>query len=292
MADKPDVYVENFEVSTSSPIICTVQYNNALKPELIDVLHTNNVRPIILVSADQIISKELLEKFDSNEIVLDLSVVKDFTQNNLTEWINNFNINYKMNLTTILVDKDYLDLKDLNSIKQNEIENVLYTKQTFGLPKLIGDNILTIPFTKNSETLYSRNCLNFLYYNPKFNCKTNPEDEFVEEVNQLKINKYNFISLNSLKNWWEARDKITSQISLISENEIEILISNKNSVEVNNLKVYLNINNKIDKKSLIISFKDSPLDYHFDEITGIVEMMLDSIRPNSVNKIKLSFDVE
>lgn len=292
MDDKPDVYIDNFADSISAPIITSIQYNNALKPDLIDDLHNNNIKPVLFVSDDQIISKEVLQKFDSNEIVLDLSAMSNLTQDDLNEALIKFNVNYKINLTSIFVDKQFLNVVDLDSINQNGIDKVLYSNQTFGLPKLIGKNILTIPFTKNNSIRYSQSSLNFLYYNPKFNCKTDLDYELIEEINQLKTDKYNFASLNSLQKWWNIRDKISSQISFISENEIEILITNKNSVEVNDLKVYLTINNKIDKKSMIITFSTTSLDYDFDDITDIVEIKLDSIHPNSVNKIKLSFNVD
>ncbi|MBK7629781.1 MAG: hypothetical protein IPJ23_03595 [Ignavibacteriales bacterium] len=292
MDDKPDVYIDNFADSISAPIITSIQYNNALKPDLIDDLHNNNIKPVLFVSDDQIISKEVLQKFDSNEIVLDLSAMSNLTQDDLNEALIKFNVNYKINLTSIFVDKQFLNVVDLDSINQNGIDKVLYSNQTFGLPKLIGKNILTIPFTKNNSIRYSQSSLNFLYYNPKFNCKTDLDYELIEEINQLKTDKYNFASLNSLQKWWNIRDKISSQISFISENEIEILITNKNSVEVNDLKVYLTINNKIDKKSMIITFSTTSLDYDFDDIADIVEIKLDSIHPNSVNKIKLSFNVD
>lgn len=292
MDDKPDVYIDNFADSISAPIITSIQYNNALKPDLIDDLHNNNIKPVLFVSDDQIISKEVLQKFDSNEIVLDLSAMSNLTQDDLNEALIKFNVNYKINLTSIFVDKQFLNVVDLDSINQNGIDKVLYSNQTFGLPKLIGKNILTIPFTKNNSIRYSQSSLNFLYYNPKFNCKTDLDYELIEEINQLKTDKYNFASLNSVQKWWNIRDKISSQISFISENEIEILITNKNSVEVNDLKVYLTINNKIDKKSMIITFSTTSLDYDFDDITDIVEIKLDSIHPNSVNKIKLSFNVD
>jgi hypothetical protein len=289
---KPEAFIENFSESISSPVITSLQYNNALKSELVDLLHNSNIRPIFLVSPNQIIPKEILQKFNDDEITLDLSISSSLKLDNLNEMINKFNTDYETNLSSILVEKNMLESSELSSINKMGIDKILYVSQSNGNPKFISNNILAVPFNKYVSANYGKTNLNFLYYEAKFNCKSDSTNELIEEINKLKATQFNFTTLNSVKKWWNVREKITLQSEFISENEIEILISNKNSVEIKNLNLFFDVKTESHKKLSTIVFNNSPIDYQIDQRTNIIEIRLVNIDPNSANKIILSFDVE
>ncbi|MEO8232995.1 MAG: hypothetical protein ABI638_11980 [Ignavibacteriota bacterium] len=292
MDNKPDVYLQNFIDSLSSPIVFAIKYNNALGLELIDVLQKNNTKPILLVTPSQEVNKEILNRFEEDEIVFDLSENSNLTSNELIELVNKFNTENKIELQSILVNKEFLNKSDLNSLKENGIDKILFISPIFSLPIIVDDDIMLIPFSKNYNNQKSENVTNILYYNPKIDCEKNLEDELLTNINQLKSNRYNFASLNSIKKWWEIRERISAEVKSISENEIEIILNNKNSDEINNLKIFLNCNKNIYEKSLTISFNNSMLNYQFDNIADVLEISLNNIGAKSVNKIKVNFNIE
>ena len=292
MDNKPDTYITNFSDSLSSPVIMTLQYNNALESELIDVLQKNNINPHLIISPNQIVSKEMLSKFSGDAIILDLSQNNTLTSNNVKELTDNFNRDYEVSLTSILIAKQFLDSIDLNSIQSIGIDKILYNERVPGLPKFVNNDLLIIPFVKSDAIPGSGDAVNFLNYNPKINCEVNPEGELLEKINQIKSQQYNFTSLASLKKWWRVREKITSEIKNISDSEIELWVSNKSSVAVSNLNVFLNYVGIIDRKTLTISLNNSLLDYSIDNNSDAIVITLENIRPISVNKIKIKFALE
>lgn len=292
MDNKPDVYFQNFKDGLSSPIVFAIQYNNTLELELIDTLQKYNTKPTLFVTPSQEIKKGILESFNEDEIVFDLSENSNLTSNKLIELIDNFNTENKIELLSILVSKEFLNKCDFNSFKESGIDKILFTSQIFSLPKFIENEILLIPFSKNNNNQNSENVINIFYYNPKIDCEKDLQDELLIKINQIKSNKYNFVSLNSLKKWWKIRERISAEVKLISENEIEITLNNKNSNEINGLKVFLNYNKNAYGKSLTVSFDNSILNYQYDDIVEVLEISLNNIQANSVNKIKVNFNIE
>lgn len=292
MDKKTDIYIENFTESLSSPVIVNLQYNNALEPELIDVLQKNNIKPNLIVNSDQRVLKEIINNFSSDEIILDLSQNNLLTPSAASVLIDNFNKEYSVSLSTIIVQKQFLKNIDLNLIQTAGINKVLYIEQVPGIPKSINKDFLSIPFVNFGSDPTSSNVINFLNYNPKVDCEVNAEDELLEKINQLKSQQFNFITLNELAKWWNVRERITYEIKIISDTEMELLVTNKSSVVINGLNIFLNITNKIDRKTLTISLNNSLLEYYFDNTSGAVVIRLDKIPPSSLSKIKINFTLD
>lgn len=292
MDNKTDIYIENFTESLSSPVIVNLQYNNALEQGLIDVLQKNNIKPNLIVNSDQRVLKEIINNFSSDEIILDLSQNNLLTPSAASVLIDNFNKEYSVSLSTIIVQKQFLKNIDLNLIQTAGINKVLYIEQVPGIPKSINKDFLSIPFVNFGYDPTSSNVINFLNYNPKVDCEVNAEDELLEKINQLKSQQFNFITLNELAKWWNVRERITSEIKIISDTEMELLVANKSSVVINGLNIFLNITNKIDRKTLTISLNNSLLEYYFDNTSGAVVIRLDKIPPSSLSKIKINFALD
>ena len=284
MDNQPDVYIANFNESLSSPLIFTLQYNNALELELIDVLQKNNIRPNLIVTPDQKVSKEILSKFSNDEIILELS-----GDDTLNELIENFNRDYEVSLSSILLGKKILENADFNSLQTTGINKILYKEQAPGLPKYFNKELLGIPYAVSENIPSSKGVVNFLNYNPQINCDVNTEDELLEKINQIKSKQYNFTSLTELGKWWNLKERFAYEIKYISDNEIEIWLTNKNSISISDLNVFFNSVEVIDRKSLTISLKNSLLEYYFDSASGAIVIKLENINSNSLNKIKINF---
>lgn len=292
MDNKTDIYTENFTEDLSSPVIVNLQYNNALEPELINVLQKNNIKPNLIANSDQRVLKEIISNFSSDEIILDLSQNNLLTPSVASVLIDNFNKEYSVSLSTIIVQKQFLKNIDLNLIQTAGINKVLYIEQVPGIPKNINKDFLSIPFVNFGYDPTSSNVINFLNYNPKVDCEVNAEDELLEKINQLKSQQFNFITINELAKWWNVRERITYEIKIISDTEMELLVINKSSVVINGLNIFLNITNKIDRKTLSISLNNYLLEYYFDNTSGAVVIRLDKIPPSSLSKIKINFALD
>lgn len=292
MDNQPDVYIANFNESLSSPVIVTLQYNNALDSELIDVLQKNNIRPNLIITPDQKVSKEMLDKFSTEEIILELSESNYLSSNSANELIDNFNRDNEISLSSILVEKKFLENNNLSLISDAGINKILNKEQAPGLPKILHKKLLVIPYAATENIPSSNGVVNFLNYNPKINCDVNTENELFGKINQIKSQQYNFTSLTELEKWWNLRERITCEIKYTSENEIEIWLTNKNSIPLNDLSVFFNSVDKIDRKSLTISLNNSLLEHYFDSASGAIVIKLENINSNSVNKIKIKFNLE
>ena len=247
-------------------------------------LQKNNIRPNLIVTPDQKVSKEILSKFSNDEIILELS-----GDDALNELIENFNRDYEVSLSSILVEKKILGNSDLNSLQSAGINKILYKEQAPGIPKILNKEVLLIPYAISENIPSSNNVVNFLNYNPKINCDVNSEDELLGKINQIKSKQYNFTSLTELEKWWKLKERISFEIKYISENEIEIWLTNKNSISISDLNVFFNSVEKIDRKSLTISLNNSLLEYYFDNTSGAIVIKLENIKSNSLNKIKINF---
>jgi hypothetical protein len=289
---QPDAYISNFIDSLTAPVIVTLQYNNALELELIDVLQKNNIRPNLIVNPDQKVSKEILNKFSSDEIILELSGSNTLSFNIINGLVDNFNRNNEISLSSILVEKQFLENGDLSLFNSIGINKILYNEHVPGLPRFLNKDLWLIPFVKSDALPSSRNVVNFLNYNPKINCDDDPEDELLRKMNYVKSQQYNFTSLSSLEKWWNRRKKIISEIRNVSDNEVELWLTNKNSVAIDGLNVFLNYAKKIDKETLSISLNSSLLEYYFEDASSSIKIKLDNILPNSLNKIKINYNVE
>jgi hypothetical protein len=289
MDNQPDVYIASFYKGLSAPVIVTLQYNNALELELIDVLQKNNIRPNLIVTPDQKVSKEILDKFSNDEIILEVSESTIFSSNSVKELINNFNRDNEISITSILIEKQFLENVDISMIVNAGINKILSKELAPGLPKFLNKELLLIPYAISENIPISNSVVNFLNYNPKINCDIKTEDELLGKINQIKSEQYNFTSPTELGKWWNLRERITCEIKYISENEIEIWITNKNTISISDLSIFYNSVEKIDKSSLTISLNNSLLEYYFDNSSGGIVIKLENIKPNSSNKIKINF---
>ncbi len=292
MDNKPDSYIDIFCDTLYSPVIVTLQYNNALEPELIDVLQKYDIEPNLILNPDQKVSGKIVSKFTNDELILDLSGINNNASNNLIESIENFNRDNEVDLCAILVDKRILGNNDLSLLRRAGISIVLYNEQSPGLPKFDDNDLFLVPYVRSELHPFSANVINFLNYNPKIDCAGNPEDELLDKINKIKTSSYNFTSLPPIKKWWNLRERIVSEIKNISDNEFEVWVTNKNSSVVSDIKVFINYVKKIERKNIAVSLNNTLLEHYLDDVSGSIVIKLENVLPNSVNKIKINFTLE
>jgi hypothetical protein len=292
MDNKPDVYLTNFPDSFSSPIILTIKYNNALEPELIDVLLSKKFTPHLIVDQGIKISQEILSRFNEDEIILDFSnsnLSDRDSSNSIKKYLGAFNLEYGFNIKTILVNKSAVKNIDAKYLREIDINKILILTEVCGLPEMESNGLLYIPYSDNQKYSKSNNGIQFINYIPKINCEKNTEDNLLTNLNLLSAQNYHFISLNRARDWWIVRNNLKCEIKLLLENSIEIFASNNNSVEVDNIKLFLNPGESFKQNGFSITSNNTPLDYYYEKSNGAIVINLNKLYPNSVKKILISF---
>lgn len=153
MDNQPDVYLPNFDNNNSSPIVLSIQYNNALKVEVVDSLNRININPVLIVTPEQSIDTITLQRFNDDEIILDLSGRNNLTSDYINESLTKFNEEYRSNITSILIDDQYLNTIDWNSIEQNRVDKILYSNNSFGLRNMFQIVFWQFRFVKMMQSI-------------------------------------------------------------------------------------------------------------------------------------------
>jgi len=292
MDTKPDVYLANFPDQFSYPLILTIKYNNALEPKLIDVLQSKKFSPHLIVDPTAKISKEVLSRFNKDEIILDLSSYnlrdQDFS-NSIKKYLDAFNLEYGFNIETILVDQFVIDSIDERYLREFNFDKILVHSQVCGLPEIGANGLLYIAFADNQKYSKSDNQIQFINYTPKIDCEKNIEDDLLADLNLLGLQNYHFVSLTTARDWWIIKNNLKCEINNLLENSIEIFVSNNNPVEVDNIKLILNPAGSYKQKNISITSNNALLDYNYESSSGAIVINLDKLYSNSIKKILVSF---
>ena len=291
MDNNPDIYLKFPWNGGLGPSLLTLEFNNSLEPRLVDVLQKNNFNPNIIVNPQQKISKEVLSKFSDDRIILDLSGNNYDQYGNPESAVNliiTSNLDNEITVNTILVKQSFLENNELKSLTNIGIENILLLSEITGSPKQSSENLFILPFSKTGINSESYGLVRFIHYVPKINCDENSEDEFLAVLNQVDKEQFDFTSLKEISEWWKIKNKLDAKIISVIENGIEVLITNKNSIEVDNLQLYINANSAIDEKNVSVLSNNILLKHYFQRSTSTMVVSLDKLLPNSSNKITIS----
>ncbi len=292
MDNDPDVYLAFPWAEDLRPLILTLEFNNALEPELVEVLQKNKFNPNLVVSPQQNISKEVLRKFSDEQIFLDLSGNLSDQYGNSESVVNlitTFERDNEIKLKSIILDKLFIEKNDIKSLSNIGIENILLLCKVTGNPKQISGDLFILPFSKTGTKSNLHGPVRFIHYTPQINCDINSEDEFLTVINQLEETQSDFTSLGEINKWWNTKNNLDATIISGIENSIEVLVTNKNPVEVNNLQIYFNSNNIIDKRNISVTSDNLLINHYFQQSSGTIVISLDKLPPKSTKKIKISF---
>ncbi|MDP2366238.1 MAG: hypothetical protein Q8M94_21000, partial [Ignavibacteria bacterium] len=292
MDNDPDVYLKLPWAEGLNPMILTLEFNNALEPKLVDLLQKNNFNPNLIVNPQLKISKEVLRKFSDEQIILDLSgniSGQSGNSESIENVITTFERENEIKVNTIILNKSFAEKNDLKSLKNIGIDNILLLSEVTGNPKQNSEDLFILPFSKTGINSKSNGPVSFIHHKPKINCDENSEDEFLTMINQLDKSQSGFTSLKEISKWWITKNKLDTKIISGFENDIEVLVTNKNFVEVNNLQLYVNSNSSIDKRNISVTSNNQLVEYYFHRSSSTIVIILDKSPPNSTKKITIHF---
>jgi hypothetical protein len=292
MDNDVDVYFDLPFVANKKPSVLFVEYSNALEPELIDVLNMNEYNPHLVVSSQTKFSSNVINKFSSDKIVLDLTSVYGNNSNaeTIKELISSFEKDYNLKLSSVFINSDLADKDYYNIYNEAGIENILINANVTGIPKIIDDSLIELAISKKS-TNYS-NDFNIVYYTPKINCENNKEDYFIATLNQYEKGEYIFTTLSEVKKWWITKDKLSLKTISKSDKSIEFTVSNNSSYEANKVKIYFNYDSNLSSNNISISSGNNNFALNYEPNANVVFINLEKILPNTIKKFLVTFSEE
>ncbi len=195
MDNDPEVYLIFPWAEGLKPSILTLEFNNALEPQFVDVLQKNKFNPNLIVNPRQKISKEILREFSDEQIILDLSEnLTDQYSNSevLIGVISTFERDNEIRINTIILDKSFIEKNDIKFLSNIGIENILSLSEVIGNPKQNSNDLFILPFSKTGTKYKSNGPVRFIHYTPKINCDKNSVDEFLTIINQFDTDPNGF----------------------------------------------------------------------------------------------------
>ena len=292
MDNDPDVYLAVPWTEGLRPLFLTLEFNSALEPEFVEVLQKNKFNPNLVVNPQQKISTEVLRKFSEDQIFLDLSGnLSDQYDNSesVVNLITTFERDNEIQVSSIILNKSFIENNDIKSLSNIGIENILLLCKVTGNPKQNSGDLFILPFSKTGIKSTLHGPVRFIHYTPQINCDTNSEDDFLTMINQLDRTQSDFTSLGEISKWWNSKNKLDATIISGVENSIEVLVANKNPIEVNNLQIYVNPNNIIDNRNISVTSDNLLISHYFQQSSGTIVISLDKLLPKSNKKITISF---
>ena len=285
-----DVYL-NLEFNKGlKPSIFTLVLNNALESELIDVLNQNNFNPNLIVDPKLITSKEIISKFNSESIILDLASLTEIESDlkTLNQIISNFNDEFGVSICTIIIEDSLVNKIDFTSFKDLGIKNILILSTGNENKIRFVNDIFVLDFNRNRFYSYENNNVRYVYVTPQNNCDNNYEDELFAKLSRIHPDELNFSNFNEISKWVKLKTNLFAQINAYSENQIDVLITNKNLFNLENLEIYFNPGINLNSDRLRVYSNTEPIDYVYQRNIGLFKINLNQLNANSSKKISIS----
>ena len=291
MDNDPDIYLIFPFGGGLRASLLTLEFNNALEPQLVEVLQKNNFSPNLIVNPRQKISKEVLRKFSDNQVILDLSGNSSdqyINPESVVNLITTFNLDNEIKINTVILNNSSDEVTDFEYLINIGIENILLNCEVTGRPKHNSENLFILPFSKTGINSKSYGPVKFIHYIPKNNCDKNSDDDFLALINQGEKEHFAFSSLKDIGEWWNTKNKLDAKIISKFENSIEVFVTNKNFMEVKNLQLHFNSNN-INYRNISVSSNNILVEHYYQLGSGTIVVSLDKLLPNSTRKITIRF---
>lgn len=290
---KPDVWLSYFPEGKYSATIILIENNINLEPELIEKLNHEGIDPYLVISPSQKISKNILNEFKAENIILDLSDViidADGLRQKFADEVMKINNQLGINIKIVLAKESLIkDKSILSTLNDIGVTIFLVHENNAGLPTVIDNQYLLLPYSSDDQENILRGGLNFITYKPLLLCDKNPEDDFLIKISKAKSSETWITNLDELKNWWITRNKVSLTLNPVLENSATLIISNKSSQEITGLNIILNWKDKIIINELAINSGNEIIDYSLSP-TGEINLLIDKIGARQEKRINLLFD--
>ena len=287
MDNKTEVYFKyNFNLNKTTGLF-TIDYNNALTTELVDVLQKHNIYPNLIINPQFKLSTEILSRFNSDNLIVDLS--NERYKNSELDVLLTLKQEYDFQPEIILIPDLLSKELNLGDLKEKGIEIILTIADENGKPSLNADGLIVIPFSKNQKFNQQNKAIHFLHYVPKTDCDNDFEDELLKQINQLNFDKIKFVTFSEINTWWKIKNKMDIKINSSIKNKIEFRVFNGNSIEVNDLQIFINLKNNVDLNNLTVTSNNILVDYELQKTSGELLINLKTMLPNSNRVFIITF---
>jgi hypothetical protein len=293
MDNKPDVYLSFEFWGSKLPSILFIENNNALEPELLDVLIKNNFHPQIVINHQSTIPAFITDQSENDALVLDLTNLSENNSDieNLSLVISDFEKNNNVKVISAFVNEFLTKSEYLKMFINFGIKNIFVNSNISGSPILHSEDLVTYSISKKNQDDFGNGILQ-LYYSPKFNCKENTEDSLLTVLNNIDLKKYSFVTAKVLINGWKIRENVSVKNIVAYDNRLEFVVSNQNVVEVNNIPVYINLPNNINGDNISITSNNISLILDYDLKNNLIKINIDRLFAKSNRKIVVNYNRE
>ena len=288
---EPNVYLNYSFDENDKAVILTLKYNNSLEPELVELLMKNNFNPYLILDPQLKISQEILKQFDTDKIILDLSLLQEdkLDYNTFINIISLFEKENELTVKTIILGESFIKSNYLDDLKYKGIDNILYFTGEAKSARFEKNGLFIVPFNNKLNFLARSGQIYFFNYSPKHNCN-NSKDSLLESLNDIDYQQFKFTNLEHISNWWRNKNNLDVKILSINNKKIEIIVNNRNSESIYNLPIFLNLNNDLYENNLSVTSNNLVVEHYFEKISGAVVITLSIINANSSNKVIINFN--
>ena len=159
------------------------------------------------------------------------------------------------------------------------------------MPALENNKFLILPYYFDDQNEYDTGGVNFITYNSKIDCDRNTEDDFLIKISKIESSDSWVTTLNSLKDWWVSRNNISASIFTAGENSANLVISNNNMQEIDNIKLILNWSYEYNINQLVVNYGNEIIDYSASK-TGEINLLIEKLGARQTKRINMIFNKE
>ena len=290
---KSEAWICNYPDGKSSSTIIIVENSSNLKSEFLDKLNQEGIDPYFMISSEQKISEKIKIMFKQENIILDLSnliLSKDKPEQKILDELTKVDAELGFTVESVLIP-EYLIKNEsiLNLMTEIGVKIFLFPQSFQGIPSIIDNKFLLIPYFSGNQINYNTGGINFLTYNSKIICDGNPENDFLVKVTRAKSTDSWITNLQLLKDWWLEKNNISLSINSLDADTVTLVVSNKNPKEVKNINLILKCVGEFDFDQLSANCEDEIIDYSMDK-TGDINLMINKINAHQTKKINVVFN--
>ena len=293
MDSKPEVYLKYPFDDGFDPALLTVQYNNALQPELIQLLIQNDFPPYLIIDPQIKYSKEIVNLFNNEKIILDLRSGQSnkLVDIPLVDLIARFEEENDISAQSIILQDLNIKSDILYTLKEKGIVNIIYYTNEINNPEFDKDGFFILPFSGQTNYLNNNGPISFFNYIGKNNCDEKSEEKLINSLIVNNTEKVKFTNLDNISSWWRNKRNLGVKISYSDDNKIEITADNRNPVNVENIQIFFNPGNIYKRNNHSITSNNTLVSYYKDS-SGSLVINLGNMGPRSNKKFIVTFNEE
>lgn len=289
--NKPDIWLEFPFGEKKSAMVVTLENSPKLLPETIDRIKEEGIEPYLIISPDQNVQQNILKRFNTNNIILDISAFtgSDFSYDKLESHFNRLNKDFNIKLENLLIDKSLLNLLFETDLTQIGVKNILIRAAFTELP-YTRNNLLVATLSNNlpDNAEYTITEIN---YGEFVSCSNNYSDDFINKIRSNKFFRTNLNSFETLRQWCELKESLKVELVSYKNNSAEIIVTNNCSNDIKDVFINYNSPEKINTNKLIITSTNKKIiDYFLDQKTGLLKLQIDNVNANSKVDIKIQLE--